>query len=229
MGKPTHSEAYYAAAVVEFLRGEQQWTVYQEVAMSSMREGGESVDIVATRNDQVWAIEVKTSFSWVVVGQAMRWRRFANFVSVAVPRTLWPNKWAVDAQTECMHALGIGVLTVSAGEHLAPWVNQDLPAPLNPKARTVEILDRLHADQIDSVAGSPSGGAITPFRRTCNRLLEYVEATGPTRLLDAMKAIDHHYSGGDSEARYNMASCIRRGIVPGVRLDGGIVSVRVET
>lgn len=72
-------ETELAQPVVEWLES-QHWDVYQEVECP-----GGYADIVAVRDNYLWIIECKTSFSLKVVEQAMG--RRAHFRSIAIPKT----------------------------------------------------------------------------------------------------------------------------------------------
>ena len=75
-------ETILAELVVNWLES-QKWDVYQEVQIETY---GKIADIVAVLGNLVWIIECKKSLSLSVMEQAYRWRRYANFTSVAVQR-----------------------------------------------------------------------------------------------------------------------------------------------
>jgi hypothetical protein len=72
-------ETDVAAAVVRWLT-EMGWEVYQEVSLGA---GARTIDLVATRDRLVWAIECKVSFGVPVLAQAYGLLGLAHYVSVA--------------------------------------------------------------------------------------------------------------------------------------------------
>ena len=79
------SEVKLAEKVIEYLQ-DLKWEVYQEVTIH-----GQIADIVAIQNGLIWIIECKKSLSLDVIAQAEHWTHYANYVSVAVPKTYRNN------------------------------------------------------------------------------------------------------------------------------------------
>src|SRR5207244_7937670 len=69
-------------------------------------------------------------------------------------------------------------------------------------------------------AGAPTGGHWTAFRETCENLARAVAREPGITLKAAIAAIEHHYRS-IAGARSSMATWIKAGKVPGVRLEGG--------
>lgn len=202
------SEGDIAAQAVAYLEN-CGLDVYQEVEIR-----GIVIDIVAvTPHREVWAVEVKTSWSLDLLEQCVDRRRLAHRVYAVVPSGRSNH---ADIFQDC----GVGTLVVGATVNqraIAPKVSsnrkhgQALRACLRPGHKT-------HAK-----AGAPSAaGRYTPFAATCDALRDYVSRNPGAPLKMAIEGIRHHYSSA-AGARSTIAVRIRAGIVDGVELrnDGG--------
>lgn len=209
MGK--RAEVDIARPVVEWLRA-QHWTVYQEV---SLGYGCRIVDIVATQGILAWAVEVKTSLSLEVIGQAREIRHECSFVSVAVPRPKrMHNKTSGRNYAEwCMRRDGIGMLYVSGD-----YVTDSIVPALNRKRR-MRIEDRLVDAQQDwAQAGNANGDRWTPFQQTCRNVRRYVTEHPGVMIREVFEHAEHHYST-DATARACLLKWARVGKVKGVRCE----------
>ena len=195
------------------------WTVYQEV---------DGIDVVATRGSLCWAIEVKRSFSWKLLDQCLRlrgrWR--AHLVSAAAP--LPKDSGARTAIERSFRSLGVGVLSVQPKNmHVADHIWNENPRQMPVVECVRPRLQRRLSDDIRRylteehktyrAAGSPYGGGWSPFKATCRALLKYATANDGALLIDACRAIEHHY-GSDRRASATLRVQVDRGLVPGVRV-----------
>jgi len=206
-------EEDYAVPVVAWLR-DLRWEVYQEV------DGPAGIaDIVATQGPLVWAIEVKKQFGVAVVGQAARWRGYANLVSVATGvsgRQYSPDRCFLES---VMRERGIGWLVVHVDGFEGP-----VREPVHPRLRrrTSKALKQALREEQKTFAraGSAHGGHFTPFKQTCARVLAYVSAHPGCSIKELLGGIETHYSRV-STARSCLARWILAGVVEGVRSEDG--------
>lgn len=214
-------EAALAVPVVDFLRSE-GWDVYQEV--QAERWTGVA-DIVAVKGDIVWIVEVKRSLSFELFAQAERWKTFAHFVSVAVPRRkrrgpAWkrqPPDRGREMALRILGMLGIGCLEVSdfdgvqvrlesgKNEFLGGYSRQ-LVAGLKPEHRA------------SAPAGTSRGGHWTAFKATCRALAAVVRANPGISVPAAVRLLEGHHYASDASAIQNLRHWAAKGKVPGVTI-----------
>ncbi|HEX7901905.1 MAG TPA: hypothetical protein VF950_29370 [Planctomycetota bacterium] len=202
--KTFRRETDLARAVVDLLRA-QRWEIYPEVQPKGFKC---CADIVAVQGRAVWVVETKLSFGLSVIEQAHDWRKYAHFVSVAVP---WSGKTRM-AEIICRR-LGIGVLRVGAtiDERCLPAFNRQALA-----ARITDGLTEKHKTY--AAPGNADGRRYTPFRRTCEAVAAAVAARPGLPLAELLDLVQTHYLNRAS-ARTCLPRWIREGIVPGVRLE----------
>lgn len=209
------TETQIAAPVVEHLQ-EQGWDVYQEVQTA---DGGRA-DIVCTRGPLVWVVEAKTSLSLQLLDQVVRWRGNANYVSIAIPEGKYHHGSFVNRY---LRDLGFGVFSIHVGgahKWDVPSANVSLRPSLFRRADTDRLKASLNEKQKCGVeAGSKGGGFWTPFKETCDRLVEYLKAHPGASLKDVIENVEHHYHTSSS-ARSSLSHWIRVGKVPGVKWNG---------
>jgi hypothetical protein len=205
MSRAFRRETELARRVVEHLRA-QRWEIYPEVQPRGMSC---CADIVAVQGPVVWVVETKLSFGLSVIEQAHDWRRYAHFVSVAVPRSGRTRM----AEIVCRR-LGIGVLRV------APTAVDErcLPA-FNRKALAGRIRDGLsERHKTYALPGNAQGRRYTPFRRTCEDVAAAVQERPGLLLGELLDRVKTHYLNRSS-ARTCLPRWIREGLVPGVRVE----------
>lgn len=201
----TLKETDVARPVVLWLQ-DQGWEVYQEVKDLD-------ADIVAVQGRHVWIVEAKRFLNWKVISQACRRLRLANWVSVAVPR----KQFHKNAEIVLRH-WGIGCLEAETLFHL-PAVHEHLKPRMWAKPVPQLTWDALNERQKTYCeAGSPGGRAWSPFKDTCERLLELVQREPGIPLKDAIHKIRHHYASSAS-AKKSLATWIHMGKVPGIHAD----------
>lgn len=206
------SEAELAAKVSKWL-GSCGWDVYPEVTVS-----GGIADIVAVigKPRRGWVIECKTSLSFDVLSQALRWRKYhAHYVSVAIPATARSRNVASPYARHCMLRDGIGLILVDMREY--GDVNIVVPSPLNRRPAT-PITERVHEGHKQmGVAGTNISARWTPFKQTSLELQRFVERNPGCPLKQAIESINHHYTSAQS-AKASLAHWIFEGKVPGVEI-----------
>lgn len=209
-----NAEAAIAKHVIEHLEAE-LWDVYQEVQIGPL---GGIADIVAVRDGVSHIIEVKTSFSLALLQQAMDWRGYANYISVACETS--------DKRTECLKEeicrwSGIGYYRIFRGEF---W--NIVPPRLWRKVRC-NIKDAVRPEhKVWAPAGNNKGQRYTEFARTCRNLLEIVRANPNCTFKQAMAGMKHHYAS-DATASTALRHWLKRGIVHGLALDHSTRPARI--
>ena len=198
------SEAELAERVVAYLE-DQKWEVYQEV---EIRRHSGVADIVAVQNKLVWIIECKLLFGLKVISQAFGWKNVANFVSVAVP-SVRSNGFG----DLVLNKFGIGRLIVKDYE-----IYEGRSADFNRKASRDMILKALKPEhKVYAKAGNNHGHRWTPFKQTCNNVLNKVRTNPGICLKDLIGSIETHY-GSHTTAKQCLRMWIESGHVPGVCL-----------
>jgi len=202
-----------AAVVVAWLR-ERGWEVFQEVQVYPL---GPVADIVARKDGLYWLIEVKVSLGFKVMAQALRWNHRAHMVSVAVPSTGEGSGDARAVAARCLKRDGIGLLEIS-GRMGKVWVVVE-PAQIPDAEVFRKYLDDVLSDghKTYAPAGNARGRRWSPFQATCMDLRRYVEANPGCLALDAVQAIEHHYSS-DRAAASVLHKWAALGKVEGVRI-----------
>jgi len=213
-------ETVLAKQVVDWLT-DQKWDVYQEV---QIRSYGPVADIVAVFGNLVWVIECKKSLSLKVMEQAYRWRRYANFTSIAVEKK--KGQAGSFFAEQVLRKFEIGMLVVNT-KPKANSVLEILQAPLNRKATTIMIKERLlSAHKTFAVAGNSEGKRWTPFQQTSQNILHEVKKHPGITMTELMNKIVHHY-GATSTARSCISQWAQKGMIKGVcvQRDGRIIKL----
>jgi len=156
------NEIELAKSVVLWLQ-EQHWEVYQEV---QFHYGGGVADIVAVRNNILWIIECKTSYSFHLLEQATGWP--VHYRSVAVPWAHTLRDFRV-----AKYYYSVGVLEVNN-----KYVQEVVPAPLFVRdfKKTNELIGKLtDLHKTYALAGSQSGHHLTPYKQTMLEVQKIIE------------------------------------------------------
>jgi hypothetical protein len=201
------TEVDLARVVVTYLR-ENQWDVYQEVEVF-----GWVADIVAVNGRMVWVIETKRSLTFEVIQQAVRWGRYAHYVSIAVPEVRMSSGRQF-AYRVCKE-FGVGALSVMSNGH----VNEQVVSRLNRKAMADRIRDRLTAaHRTYAEAGNADGRRWSPFKETCDRVRMAVERQPGVTMKELIARIETHYASTAS-AKSAIAYWVKHGKIDGVRCE----------
>ena len=205
--------------IVAWLESE-GWDVYQEV----QPHGGRVADIVATRSGILIVVELKTSLTFELLDQIIRWRSDAHQVYAAVPRARSDGR-RMAYRVFGDHGVGVievdkgAVNSIDNGMGLRSCVRIVTPPTLNRKAHVATIRDSLRPEhKTFALAGSARGGHFTEFKATCDRLRGYVTARPGATLKDAINEVNHHYTT-DASARTHLAKLIMSGVVKGIRCE----------
>lgn len=184
-----NSESELAESVVIWLKTE-GWTVYKEVKPLKFNE---TADIVAIKDDKIWIIESKLAYGSKVLEQAYNWMKYADFVSIAVPRTYNKNP-VLDF---FLKEKGIGRFWVAPSSSPLTkygYVHLDTSPRMNNNTSKQFIINSLREEQKSSIAGSLSGGTVTPYKLTIDQIRALIRANGPQTIHQIVDSIKHHYA-----------------------------------
>ena len=243
-------ETDVAASVVRWLE-EFDWKVYQEVSLGS---SARTVDIVAVRGPLVWAIECKVSLGLAVLEQAHSLLGLANYVSVAVQSRrrgetgrfatkamkdmgigmFFVRRKYVGGSGEGFHWVAERDLEPRLCRRVGPIVSSGarniyrklLPIDQRKTVPYPYLRDLLVDEQRTyAAAGNPSSKRWSPWVKTCEEVLRYVQAHPGCAPAACIRMIPHHYQT-EATARGSMAAWVREGRVPGVeeRRNGRLLS-----
>lgn len=205
-------EERLAEKVVAYLH-DLQWDVYQEV---KVKESGNIADIVAVQGRRIWIIETKMSFSLALISQAMEWRKFAHWVSVAVPTPKLTSSWkGRDCGEKILDTFGVGVLWVDSYGQIVTRIRPKLFR----QAFTDFISQNLYQEQKTyAKAGNDRSEYYSPFRRTCNLIAKTVSENPGINLKTLIEKVDHHYASVSS-ARSSIRHWAEAGKIRGIRME----------
>jgi hypothetical protein len=212
-----NKEALLAHSVIEWLQN-QGWEVYQEVCYCY---GGPRCDIVATRGPLLWAIEVKTSLTTAVLGQAYDWLQLANLVSVAVPLRHRRNP----ALAYFYRSTGIGEIGID-DRFSSVVVLESWRPRLQRKIRS-DLRDALREEHKSyAVAGNSDCLYYSPFKDTCREVVRYVASNPGCTMKEMIDSIHTHYASVSS-AKSALAKWIDMKKIAGVeaRRDGRLIKL----
>lgn len=188
-------ETEVAKPIVDWLARD-GWEVYQEVQYSTY---GHVHDIVARKGNILWCVETKTSLSFAVIEQAFR--APFPFRSVGVPVVYGRGGKSHAFPTMICGKLGIGVFTVGRG-YVADYNPPALIRPNHEYAKTYILPHLVEGQKSYKAAGGISGGHLTPYRETMDRVISFIGRNLGCSLKDIFAHIkgDHHYCS-DATAR----------------------------
>jgi hypothetical protein len=209
------NETNLTREVVAWL-GAQGWETYREVAAGP---SSKRADICAVSGPWLWVVECKMRLGFDVIAQALDWSRYANMISVAVPDSVNRRGRGRRLAEEICREKGLGLIlaTPSCDHWPVRWGH--IPPRLR-RTKQSTLARALHEDMRNFDGEATGGGYYTPFRGTCERLKDLVNARPGIALKDAIEALDHHYAN-DTSARCHLVQYIRRGIIEGIEVEGG--------
>ena len=149
---------------------------------------------MALKNNQIWIVETKLIYGTKVVEQAYAWQKFADFVSIATPRTMKKNI-VLDFFIE---QKGIGLFWVAPNWNSDHFVHLKTNPVQNNAYLREEIIKSLHPEQKISIAGSKGGGYVTAYKLTIDAIRELLKNEGPQELNQLVTRIKHHYANNKS-------------------------------
>lgn len=194
--------------------------IYQEVDTGHGR-----VDFVVKTPRIVIGVEVKKSFSLQVIEQAKRNKHSFHYSYVAVPDT----KNSYFAKEVCK-MFGLGVLVCRRSHYydndpdsdfkVVRKLRWEVSEVIKPDLFRKPFLPRLEEYMKQGIAGSKSGGSMTPFKLTVKALTDYVERN-PGCTMDALlKGTQWHWKSL-STAKSCIYDYIRADIIKTLRIEDG--------
>lgn len=184
-----------------------------------------SVDIVAISEKTFTAIEVKTTFNFKVLEQAIENSHHFNYSYIAVPAFI---DWNI--QGKLCEDYGLGLLFYY-GKRGYNDVREVIHPKLNRHVKKDDLIKRLHECNKRSLPGSKSGDTtkITAFGVTVDNAVRYVERHPECSIKEMVEGIDHHYHS-DMTARRNLYTWILRGVVKQIKLgpDNKLILNKIE-
>lgn len=171
------------------------WDVYPEVAIN---RGGARADLVARRDNLIWAIETKMGLNAAVCWQARQWIGWAHFVSVVTP---YLHRGGGNVYRYFLIGHGIGWYTVRRHDFYRNIGLQiDIEAAVDGRmilrrqdlAHMRYMRDALHPDMKRYKPGT-SGSFSSPWRRTMNEAVAFIKKNPGATLKSIVSGIAHHY------------------------------------
>lgn len=208
------TESQMATALQEHLE-RLGWDCYPEVAVNT----GQRADLVAYMAPVIWVIEAKLSLNTRVCEQAVGWVGRAQLVSILVPRAS-----SHGVLEEWCRIKGIGIIAARRREasgqvHVSfeTWAEPRLNRRASARLKT-----QLHPDMKRYAPGT-SAGYSSPWARTMNAAVAWIEAHPGARVKDLVKGIAHHYRT-DTAARSCLLKWLERDARVRLQKDHGRVT-----
>lgn len=169
-----------------------------------------SVDIVAIAEKYSIAIEVKTTFNFKVLEQAIENAKHFNFSYIACPR------FDGEIQNRLCGDYGIGLLTDNNKYNYygGVTIREEVAPKLNRHAKLSHLKGRLCDRHKLSLPGSKSGDTtkITAFGVTKESAIRFVMRKNGCTMRELVDGITHHYRS-DKAAIANLYQWINAGVI----------------
>ena len=174
------------------------------------------VDIVALNGKISSAYEVKTTFNFKVLEQAIENAKHFNYSYIAVPEF---NDWAI--QQRLCKDYGIGLLMYDS-KHGYHDVREWIYPKLNRHVNNQRLIASLRDINKISKPGSKSGDStkITAFQITVENAVLYVQRHPGCKIKEMVDNINHHY-GNSKVACSNIYGRIYQGVIKELTLKEG--------
>lgn len=178
-----------------------------------------SVDIVGIAEKYSLSVEVKTSFNFKVLEQAIENSKHFNYSYIAVPKT---NDMYF--YIKLCEDYGVGLLVYSDNIYCdnINRVRECVAPKLNRHCNLSHLKKRLSERNKQSVAGSKNGDSvkITAFGVTKESAIRFITRYGKEgcTVNDLVKGISHHYTT-DKAARTIMYNYIKQGVIKELKIE----------
>lgn len=176
---------------------------------------GHQIDIVALEGSITTAIEVKTSFNFKVLEQALMNKPYFNYSYIAVP-------WFKDSEVQrrLCKDYGIGLIVYND-----KWRYNEVEVLVQPKLTRIKsdkLVNRLSDRHKNSKPGTKSGDSekVTAFQLTVDNLKQQIKRHPEQTIKETIESISHHYRN-DLMAKNNIYQWTRKGIITGVEIENG--------
>jgi hypothetical protein len=188
------------------------YDLYYEVECSGGR-----VDILAMNSSIRIAYEVKTSFNFKVMEQAINHKPYFHYSYVACP--YFKDNYF---QKGLCRDYGIGLILCNANEWMRGNIEEVVRPKLNrhPKTAFRHELDKSYKESIPGCSGA-EGGRITPFKVTVDNMIKYIFYHPGCSLKEMFKEVEHHYAS-DTGAKSSMYNWLSGGkLIPEIKIESG--------
>jgi Holliday junction resolvase len=175
------------------------YEIYSEVIY---KPGSKRADIIAVKDDYYISIETKMSMNLTLIEQSFFWKDKVHESYICFPSSKKVNWFAV----KLCNDLGIGMYKYNKRTDEFQLIHKS-------SICKEPDLPKLYEGQKDSISGSKGGGYITPFKITCEKLINFVKENNESTLINAIKNIEHHYSS-DNSAKNSLHKMINIGVIP---------------
>lgn len=171
-----------------------------------------SVDIVAIAEKYSISVEVKTTFNFKVLEQAIENAKHFNYSYIACPTF---RDWSI--QGEICKNYGIGLLVYNPNQYYGNTVNEFVKPRLNRHAQILHLRARLGDIHKLSLPGSKNGDStkITAFGITVDNAVRYISRQPGCTFKELTANISHHYSTNEA-AKNNLYQWIRSGVIKNI-------------
>ncbi len=209
-------ETELAKIIIRYFKHE-HYDVYQECPGA-----GGAADIVVTKGQVIGVVECKKTMNMELLEQSERWLKHAHFIWAA---TWYPRRGGNAWANRLLRHYGIGLLyAVNPENTYGDPVREEIKPQFRRKI-DITFKESLRPQMMSGeygVAGSNRAGRYTPFKATCEALLDTVRANPGVTLKDAISSIKTHYAS-NSAARVNLKKYIEENIVKGLtyRIEDG--------
>jgi len=200
------TESELAEMVTKFLI-RNGWDCYFEV---QLKRKGPRADIVAMRSGVCLVCEVKKAANMRLFNQAINWTGKANFIYVAHPERSFERegirKRFNRAEQHLLKYFGIGRLLISPSSNGTSKVTET-DAPAYHRIHSKVLVEVLTEEMKKYKPGLANTGYFTPWRRTMDAAVKFIDDNPGCTMRDIIENIEHHYKF------YNTArSCVHRWI-----------------
>jgi hypothetical protein len=172
---------------------------------------GGCVDIVALMlgGRVSLAVEVKTTFNFKVLDQALNNQQWFNYSYIGVPA--FRDDWL---QRRLCADYGIGLLVYNDKHQYQDCSVSEIVKPKLMRRSNVKLRQRLHERNKLSLPGAQSGTGerMTAFKVTHDNLYKYVRRNPGCTIRQAMDGVAHHYNTNKAAAS-NIYSWIYQGVI----------------
>ncbi|HXH55224.1 MAG TPA: hypothetical protein VNK03_05735 [Gammaproteobacteria bacterium] len=174
---------------------EEGWECFPEV---QLRTRGPRADLIATKNQLLWAVEIKLSLNMTVIEQALRWKQLgALYTSVAVlaPMRKYHNKF--NFYTEFVDRVfrneGLGLFLINRKD-------MSVQEAITPRlfrynfSKSKFLMEQLDERMKSYAAGSSSKeGYSSPFRRTIENAINFIAISKKCSIEELTNNIKTHF------------------------------------
>lgn len=151
-------------------------------------------DVVAYKDGEIIAIELKKSLNLKVIEQAYRHRGTANrlYIGVPLPNFVDMNKNAFAIKV--LQKFNIGLYYIGYDSFLGMKV-VDCLKPEYEEITKKPITDLITESNYMAVGGSKSGETITPYKLTIQRVKAFLADNPRSTAKEIIENVDTHYKG----------------------------------